>query len=188
MTLRIAGLSVLSPADTLDGARSLAGWATGLPRRVGRLLDDAEGLVARISAVVDRAEAVLARTEQVVATATGAAQNAQAVADTAKDLLDTYAPIAVRGAPLARQFVEEFSELEVHAAVQLVDMLPAVYSYMQNDVLPILATLDRVGPDIHELLEVSKDVKQAVTGIPGFRFFGRRGERLEEEAAERDDR
>ena len=43
--------------------------------------------------------------------------------------------------------------------------------------MPILATLDRVGPDVHELLEQLKQVRQAIQGIPGLRYFSRRGER-----------
>jgi len=42
-------------------------------------------------------------------------------------------------------------------------------------VLPILATLERVGPDVTELLNVTMDVRRAIVGIPGFKFFRRRG-------------
>jgi hypothetical protein len=45
--------------------------------------------------------------------------------------------------------------------------------------MPILATLDRVGPDVHELLNVLKEVRQAINGIPGFSLLRRRGERDE---------
>ena len=46
---------------------------------------------------------------------------------------------------------------------------------METDILPILATLDRVGPDVHELLDVLKEVRQAINGIPGFTFLRKRG-------------
>jgi hypothetical protein len=53
-------------------------------------------------------------------------------------------------------------------------------------VLPILSTLDRVGPDIHDLLEVTRDLKLAIAGIPGLGMLRRRGEdRLADEAADR---
>ena len=77
--------------------------------------------------------------------------------------------------PLMR-FVEEFSAHEVDAAIKLVDELPRLTSHITDDVLPILATLDRVGPDIHELLDVANDVRQAILGIPGFDYLRRRGE------------
>jgi hypothetical protein len=62
---------------------------------------------------------------------------------------------------------------------------------MSEDIMPILATLDRVGPDIHELLEVANDVRQAVLGIPGFSFLRRRGEDKDDDRdrdRDRDDR
>jgi hypothetical protein len=74
-----------------------------------------------------------------------------------------------------REYVE-FSAHEVQAAIRLVDELPRLSQHLNDDVLPILGTLNRVGPDIHELLDVAKDVRQAIQGIPGFDYLRRRGE------------
>ena len=49
------------------------------------------------------------------------------------------------------QFVDEISEDEVHAAVRLLDQLPELTDRMAA-LMPILATLDTVSPEIHELL------------------------------------
>jgi len=84
--------------------------------------------------------------------------------------------MARRAAPLARQFIEEFSETEVHALIRLIDQVPVFTEHMESDIMPILATLDRVGPDVHELLEALKDVRLAIQGIPGFRLLRRRGD------------
>jgi hypothetical protein len=63
----------------------------------------------------------------------------------------------------------------------MVDQLPGLVEHMEA-VIPILATLDSVAPEIHELLGVTKDVRRAVIGIPGFKFFRNRGQdRLDEE-------
>ncbi|GAB3800756.1 hypothetical protein [Micromonospora zhanjiangensis] len=62
------------------------------------------------------------------------------------------------------------------AAIRLIDELPRLTEHLTSDVLPILATLDRVGPDIHDLLGVTRDLKLAVAGIPGMRMLRRRGE------------
>jgi hypothetical protein len=43
--------------------------------------------------------------------------------------------------------------------------------------MPILGTLDRVGPDINELLLVVKDLRKAVDGLPGMSMLRRRGPR-----------
>jgi hypothetical protein len=86
-----------------------------------------------------------------------------------------------RGAPLAGRFVEELSPEEVDAAIKLVDQMPQFTEHMVTDIMPILATLDRVAPDLHELLEVTKDLRQAIDGIPGFSFLKRRGARDDDE-------
>ena len=81
---------------------------------------------------------------------------------------------------MLRQFVDEFSEEEVQALIRLVDQVPMFTEHMETDIMPILATLDRVGPDVHELLDVLKDVRLAIQGVPGFWLLRRRG-------ADRDD-
>ena len=91
------------------------------------------------------------------------------------------ARLAERAASLAHRFVDELSEQEVHAAIKLIDHLPAVTEHMEQDIMPILATLDRVGPDVHELLNVTRDLRQAIVGVPGFAFFRRRGEDREDD-------
>lgn len=108
-------------------------------------------------------------------------EQAAATSAQARGVLETWAPLAARAAPLAVRFVDQLSEQEVTAAVRLVDQLPQLTEHLETDIMPILATLDRVGPDVHELLDVLKEVRQAVNGIPGFTFFRRRGEEREDE-------
>lgn len=161
--------------NLLGLARTVTGTAVSAPFRVLRLLDDAEALVARVDALVRRIDGIAAASERVVAVAARAAERADETSALAQRLMQAYAPIAERGRPYAKQFVDELSEAEVHAAIKLVDLLPTLSTYMHDDVVPILATMDKVGPDIHSLLEVAEDVRHAVKGIPGFRFFERRG-------------
>jgi hypothetical protein len=47
---------------------------------------------------------------------------------------------------------------------------------VETDVLPMLAQLDRVGPDLHELLEVVEDLRRVVTGLPGVGLLRKRGD------------
>ena len=100
----------------------------------------------------------------------------------AQELLDLYRPVAERAAPLLRRFVDEFSADEMTALVRLVDQVPLFTEHMETDIMPILATLDRVGPDVHELLDVLKDVRLAIQGLPGFTMFRRRGADPDDEA------
>jgi hypothetical protein len=97
-------------------------------------------------------------------------------------LLVAFEPTLRRAEPMARRFVEQLSQEEVTAAIRLVDELPKLKDHLTGNVLPILGTLDRVGPDVHDLLEVTRDLKLAVAGIPGLKMLRRRGEdRLAEE-------
>lgn len=187
---------LVNPLQLLPTVRKAAQWSldtatfvVGLPARVSALLDEAEGLVRQVSSVVDGAARAVGAADAVIAACAtlvdrtavvaneaevvvGSAARSAAVAD---ELLTIYRPVALDAAPLASRFVDEISEDEVHAAVKLLDQLPELTDRTAA-LLPILATLDTVSPEIHELLEVVKDVRQAIIGVPGFGFFRRRGE------------
>ncbi|MGX4710169.1 ribulose 1,5-bisphosphate carboxylase large subunit [Rhodococcus sp. DMF-1] len=190
----------------LDRTVEVAEFAVSVPGRVVNLLETTEALVGRIDGVVTDAREIVARIDDVVtearatvgrvgevvdsssavvgeaATVARRAQDVVASAgrtsDSAGELLDTYAPMATRAAPLAGQFIDELSAEEVHAAVVLLDQLPELADRM-TALMPILGTLETVAPEIHELLGVAKDVRQAIVGVPGFDFLRRRGENKE---------
>ncbi|MGV9978678.1 hypothetical protein ACWDUH_13460, partial [Micromonospora wenchangensis] len=113
--------------------------------------------------------------------AAGTVATAEGAATVAAELMGAYEPALRRGAPMANRFVAELSHEEVAAAIRLVDELPKLKEHLTSDVLPILATLDRVGPDLHDLLDVTRDLKLAVAGIPGLGMLRRRGERLSDD-------
>lgn len=187
----------------LDRTVEVAEFAVSVPGRVVNLLETTEALVGRIDGVVTDAREIVARIDDVVtearatvgrvgevvdsssavvgeaATVARRAQDVVASAgrtsDSAGELLDTYAPMATRAAPLAGQFIDELSAEEVHAAVVLLDQLPELADRM-TALMPILGTLETVAPEIHELLGVAKDGRQAIVGVPGFDFLRRRGE------------
>ncbi|TQM84045.1 hypothetical protein FHX81_6483 [Saccharothrix saharensis] len=178
----------LTPRGLFDLARTTVETAVSVPGRVLDLLGAAESVVRRADELVSRTERVLDETESVVgrakaitAAAEGVTTDVGRTARVSRELLDSYAPIAQKAQPLAQRFVDDLSPHEVDAAVQLVDQLPVLTKHLIEDVLPILATLDRVGPDIHQLLEVTNDVRQAILGIPGFTFMRRRGEAKEDD-------
>ncbi|RKT56505.1 hypothetical protein [Saccharothrix australiensis] len=164
----------------LEAAEQVVRRADDLVTRTGRVLDDTEALLARARAVTTTAEAVTVDAATVTTAAATITTDAGQAARTTRELLDSYAPLAQRAHPLAQRFVDELSPHEVDAAVQLVDQLPVLTRHLIDDVLPILSTLDRVGPDIHQLLEVTNDVRQAILGIPGFAFLRKRGEEKQE--------
>lgn len=185
------------PSTALALARSAAARvagtvtaAAGAPARALALLDGAEAVLAQITELTRRAESLIDRAEAVTASAAGVVADAERVtgraatavtraegtAATADELLTAYEGTLRAGAPMAARFVAQLTPEEVTAAIRLVDELPRLTHHLTTDVLPILATLDRVGPDIHDLLEVTRDLKLAVAGIPGLRMLRRRGE------------
>ncbi|MBX7268591.1 hypothetical protein KIF24_22940 [Micromonospora sp. Llam7] len=192
--------------SALDSAASFA----AIPARAFAVLDGVEALLTRINGVVDRVEETLDRTDRMLgdadvavrevavisAAATAAVDTAQSVAGraaetvgtaaeaatTAAELLAAYEPALRRAAPMANHFVEQLSHEELIAAVRLVDELPKLREHLTSDVLPILATLDRVGPDLHDLLDVTRDLRLAVAGLPGLGMLRRRGEKLNDDA------
>ena len=206
------GSLLRSPSDLAAAARSVLGWTdeavqvvAALPARVAALVDEAERLVVRVGetldrvdAVTGRADAVVERVERVTCSAeqvveriipiTGAAdavlESVGATSAGAQALLEVFQPMTERGAPLLQHFIDEFSVEELQALIKLVDQVPQFTEHMETDIMPILATLDRVGPDMHELLEVLKDVRLAIQGVPGLSLFRRRGADLEDELAD----
>ncbi|MDI2027067.1 hypothetical protein QFW96_00525 [Saccharopolyspora sp. TS4A08] len=154
--------TVADAQDTIQDARAVAVAAAPIVSDAGRVSSMAEAVVGRASGVCDDAAKTV--------------DQARRTSADADELLAVYAPTAKKAAPLLDRFVDELSDSEVDAAIRLVDELPQLTEHVLSDILPILRTLDRVGPEIHELLEVTYDVRRAIAGIPGFQFFRRRGE------------
>ncbi|MEV4755421.1 hypothetical protein AB0J86_09940 [Micromonospora sp. NPDC049559] len=178
----------------LDRAETVVGRAEAAVTRTERVLDEAEDAVRQVGVisaaatvaieqatrVATGAEAVVADAGRITGDAATAMARAEAVTATADELLTAYGATLLRAAPMAGRFVEQLSAEEVDAAIRLIDELPKLTEHVTSDVLPILATLDRVGPDIHELLEVTRELRLAVAGIPGLKLLARRGDRLTE--------
>ena len=154
-------MSIPTPRDLIQWTVGTTTAAASVPGRVLSLLTAAESVVARADELVRRTEKVVVGAEKAVADAARVTTEAQAQVTAAQPLI---------------KFVEEFSAHEVQAAIKLVDELPRLSEHLNEDVLPMLTTLNRVGPDLHELLDVVKDVRQAILGIPGFDFLRKRGE------------
>ncbi|MFE9189041.1 hypothetical protein ACFYL6_05465 [Micromonospora sp. NPDC007208] len=148
--------------------------ATEVATAAAVVVAEADRVSRAASTVVAEADRVASRAAATVGTATEAAA-------TAAELLAAYEPALRRAAPMAGRFVEELSHEEISAAIHLIDELPKLKEHLTADILPILATLDRVGPDLHDLLDVTRDLKLAVAGIPGLGMLRRRGEKLADE-------
>jgi hypothetical protein len=186
-------LPIPGPAAVLGGAAAAAdavGTALGLVPRAAEAMDRVEALLNRVERVVDRADQVVthaaettARTHAMLDSAEIVTRGAGRTVDGATGVLDridhslgTWEPTLRRLAPAATRFADGLDETEVAAGISIVDRLPLVLEHLENDVLPMLQTLDRVGPDLHELLEVAQDLRRVVTGLPGIGLLRKRGD------------
>lgn len=168
-----------TPADLLRAAASVGEALELVPRagelitRIGGLLDRVDPLVDRIEAAVDRIEMVTTKADRVVAGATG-------VVEASDHLLGDVKPLARALMPAAKRFADSVETREVDAAISLLDRLPTVLTHLDEDVLPLLQQLDRVGPDVHEILETVNDLREILTGLPGVGLLMKRGDRRDE--------
>lgn len=181
-----------------DAVEQLLG---AVPRLVS-LLDDAERLVVRASRLVEdidatrtAADAVVARTEQTVTRANAVVSGSEPVVRRSEELLSVLAPLHVRLAtlldtleppltrlqPVLERLAETTAPHEVDAMVELIDHLPALAHKMEVDIVPVLDSLSSVAPDLHDLLDVSRELNEMLAKIPG---LGRVKERVEKQQAE----
>jgi len=183
LDLLTAAESVVARADDLlQRTESVIANGDDLVRHTRSVVTRADELLDRTDTVVDKGEDMVGRTGAVVGRAGGLMGLAEAVLGSGEEtvargrLVIEAVEAQVRAVAPLLAFVEEFSAHELRAAIALVDELPRLAGHLTDDVLPLLATLDRVGPDLHELLDVVKDLRQAIVGIPGFGYLRRRGE------------
>jgi hypothetical protein len=163
-------------ADSLVGrVDTVAAAAERTVLAATSVTEQATAVVSRANLVTDGADLVVSGAGRITATASAVVDQATEASRGAAELLRAFQPLAARAAPLASTFVNELSDQEVAAAVRMVDQLPRLAAHLEQDVMPMLATLDRVGPDMHELLNVVKDLRHAIDGIPGLGYFRRRG-------------
>ncbi|MET7401111.1 hypothetical protein ABZS66_47285 [Dactylosporangium sp. NPDC005572] len=173
----VDGVEVLVARATasLDAAQQAVDDARAATERATAIVDRAVDLTQRVDAIVTHSAQTSAEAAALVTQARQTAAEAGAVVTQAGQTAATAAQLIVAYEPGLKRFVEELSPEEVDAAIRMIDELPKLAHHLNTDVLPILASLDRAGPDIHELLEVTRDLRQAIIGIPGFAVLRRRG-------------
>ena len=151
--------SAVAAADAVETAIGLVPRMADALTRVEGILDRVEVVVAQAETVVDSADRATGRTHATLDRADAVTTQAGRQSDAAAGVLDrldhsltTWEPILRRLSPAAERFAAGLDAREVDAAIALVDRLPTVLEHLDEDVLPVLTTLDRVGPDLHELL------------------------------------
>jgi DNA repair ATPase RecN len=185
-------LPVPGPRDVLQlverGGDALETLLGAVPRLL-TLLDQAEDLLGRVGGLLDRieetrrgADEVVARTDATVDRAGGLVTTVGPLNDRLAALLDGMEPSLTRLQPTLDRLAETTDPREVDALVELVDHLPGIARKMETDILPILDSLGSVAPDLHDLLDVSRELNEMLSQIPGISRMKRRIDK--EQAAE----
>jgi hypothetical protein len=177
-------LPLLRPRDVLDVLESGAASARQVlaaPARMLALLDDAQRLVTRVDALIDRIETTRADADDVVGRTAKVSTNADdliarttPLVDRLAPLLDGLEPSLVRLQPTLQRLAETTDPREVDAMVTLVDHLPGLAARMETDILPVLDSLRTVAPDLHDLLDVCRELNDMFAGLPGLGRLKRR--------------
>ncbi|MET1059136.1 MAG: hypothetical protein ABWX84_06045 [Nocardioides sp.] len=170
-------LPVPGPRDVIEavgrGAESVEALLAAVPKMLA-LVDRADELVTKIDGVADRASALVARTDRVV-------DDAEAHVARLTPLLDALEPSLLKLQPTLEKLADTTHPEEVEALVELVDHLPQLADRMETDVMPMLASLSSVAPDLHDLLAVSRELNDMLAKVPG---LGRLKRRIDEQQGE----
>jgi len=164
-------------------ALALIGEAETVMAQARALVDGVDATRASAQAVVDRTDAVVDRAETLLASLVPL--NERLV-----ELLDTIEPPLTLLQPALQRLADTTTPREVDALVHLVDHLPALADKMEADIMPILDSMGSVAPDLHDLLDVSRELNEMLGQIPGIskmkaRIDKKQAEEAAEEEAER---
>lgn len=174
--------------------------AEGVVRRVDGTIDSAEGVVARVGATVDTADELvldagplIERVVPLIDFADSALAPVKPVVEALLVDAELDPEVARRVAtrltevlvwadktvsllePIAGEVLQSVDPEEIKAVVKFIDHLPALGESLETDIMPVLASMDTVAPEVHQILEVAQQCLEAVAGIPGFQLLRRRG-------------
>jgi ABC-type transporter Mla subunit MlaD len=181
---------VPGPRDVLAlverGGDALEQLLGAVPRLVS-LLDDAEELVRRVGGLVDgiettraAADSVVERTDATVGKADQLLVSVAPLNERLAALLDRLEPPLTRLQPTLERLAETTAPHEVDAMVELIDHLPALAHKMEVDIVPVLDSLGTVAPDLHDLLDVSRELNEMLGQIPGISRMKKRIDKQQE--------
>ena len=166
-------------ADVLiDGIEQTRVAADALVAGVERTRESADALVERTERTLDKADDLIVRTAGTVASAEPTSQRASALGDALEPSIRALQPTL-------QTLARTTGEHEVQALVELVDRLPHLAEAMETDLMPMLANLQSVAPDLHQLLDVVSELNELVLRLPG---MGRLRRRIQDEEEPHDAR
>lgn len=140
--------------EVVDGVDGVRTRADDVVDQAQRIADKGERAMGGLDDVRARADVLLRRVEE------GAVGRMLDLAERLEPTLQALEPVLVR-------LGETTEPDEVAAAVGMIDKLPALETALREDVMPLLRRLDSVAPDMHEMLEVTRELSELVMNLPG---------------------
>jgi hypothetical protein len=142
--------------------------------RLGALLADAERLVGEVRVLLERIETTRGEADEVVARTDTTRVRVDA-------LLTSLEPPLTALQPTLDRLAETTDPREVDALVALIDLLPLLAEQVESDVIPVMRSLRTVAPDVHDLLDLTRELNGMLAKLPG---MGRIRKRVDQEQAE----
>ncbi|SDZ22612.1 hypothetical protein SAMN05660209_05106, partial [Geodermatophilus africanus] len=145
--------------------------------------------ITAVGSTIARSDEAITAVGATISGAHGAVTRADGLLGRVDPMVDVFQEPLLALAPAVRRLAASIEPAEVEAVVAFIDRLPQLMSHLDEDVLPVLASMGNVGTDVHDLLDTMQDLRHVVKGFPGSRLFRRRGaeeiaEDEEQQAAE----
>jgi hypothetical protein len=141
--------------------------AERIVREIDRLLAEVDGLLQRVEATRLEAQRVVRLTD-----------NTRARADRLVAALEPSIGPLERLHPTLERLAETTDPAEVDALVALIDTLPVLAGQVEGDVIPVMRSLSSVAPDVHSLLDLTREPNAMLAKLPG---MGRIKKRVDEQ-------
>ena len=171
--MRVPSNPIGRAVDAAAHGPDLARRAAALLPRAARLLDHADALLERLDALLDRLERSELQVRDVVGRVSSSELAARVVigqvAQThrrAEALLDTYEPVLQHSVDTAAYASERFGPEQVDSVIGYLDHQPMLRR-LEEEVLPMMAGLASVAPDLKELIAVSRGLNELMGSVPG---------------------
>lgn len=176
--------------DAATQGPDLARRLVALLPRAANVLDAAERAIDRFDAVLDRLSSSEARLRVVIEDVASSERTARAVIDDVSDLeqrarvaLEGYGPVLENARQTVSYATERIGPAEVDAMVAYL-RYESTLRRIDEELLPAMARLHTVAPDLTELVAVSKGLNEIMGSLPG---LGRVKKRVDEELADEAD-
>jgi hypothetical protein len=169
-TLGYPATAVIHTAATVA---VLPGRVLGLVTLAEQTLTAVHAAVARSSQLLDRIEAATSTAEHVTRTAAQAAtvavatvEHANVLTTQAIALVDGYSASLAHLQPTLRRLAESTQPAALDALATLLDRLPQLADAVDDGLLPLLGHLNRVSPDIDQLLDSVARLNHVTSRLP----------------------